>query len=489
MTPYSQMRLSMPFDAASQEFRFGEGDPGEADEGGEGGKSPGEVEGGVGAVVGEKGEHEGNQGSPGGLPREAGHSQHTTGSPATGRRGGGNQDTVVRGLEEAEPGTTQGHETTDHHVGSRVGEYRHEEEPHGKQPETDTPEYPGMHALDELTGQRCGHHGRQGPGGKQHPGLDLRHPERVLQEEGERHEGEHLRHEGADGGTHGKGKYRDFQQINRQKRERTSELLTDEEVTDNEGEQDAGGEYLPTDLVGESLDGEDEKTEGEGVHQGSRPIETVFLYLHGIGRQVASREHEGEDAYRYIDSKEPLPGSHGQDGGGDGRSAGGGHGHNEGVNTQAPTEMTTGIDEADEGGVDTSQGRRPESLEYPRQGEREEGAREKAGRGGPGKQHQAAEIDFLVPPDVSQRGEGEQGDDNGQLVSVDNPDGGGWRRVEVRRDGGQGHVGNGSVEDGEGYPGGNGQDGPIAPRGGNPVRDGGFRCCMYHSFHVAKVQN
>ena len=162
-------------------------------------------------------------------------------------------------------------------------------------------------------------------------------------------------------------------------------MLTDEEVTDNEGEQDARGEYLPTDLVGEPLDGEDEKAEGEGVHQGSRPVETVFLYLHGIGRQVAGREHEGEDAYRYIDSKEPLPGSHGQDGGGDGRSAGGGHGHNEGVNTQAPTEMTTGIDEADEGGVDTSQGRRPESLEYPRQGEREEGAREKAGRGGPGK--------------------------------------------------------------------------------------------------------
>ena len=125
-------------------------------------------------------------------------------------------------------------------------------------------------------------------------------------------------------------------------------MLTDEEVTDNEGEQDDRGEYLPTDLVGEPLDGEDEKAEGEGVHQGSRPVETVFLYLHGIGRQVAGREHEGEDAYRYIDSKEPLPGSHGQDGGGDGRSAGGGHGHNEGVNTQPPTEMTTGIDEADE---------------------------------------------------------------------------------------------------------------------------------------------
>ena len=61
--------------------------------------------------------------------------------------------------------------------------------------------------------------------------------------------------------------------------------------------------------------------------------------------------------------------------------------------------------------------------------------------------------------------------------------------MEVRRNGGQGHVGNGSIEDGEGYSGGNGQDGPIAPRGGNPVRDGGFRCSMYYSFHSTKVQN
>ena len=86
--------------------------------------------------------------------------------------------------------------------------------------QADAAQQAGGIAVGQPAGDRRDDGDRQRPGRHQQPGRDLRAAERVLQEEGQRHVGQHLRRERADRGRDRQREDRDAQQVDRQQRRR-----------------------------------------------------------------------------------------------------------------------------------------------------------------------------------------------------------------------------------------------------------------------------
>ena len=100
---------------------------------------------------------------------------------------------------------------------------------------------------------------------------------------------------------------------------------------------------------------------------------------------------------------------------------------------------------------------------------------------------QSGDVDLPVSDHLAQRRQRKQRDDDGRLVSVDDPHGVGGADSQFGRERGQRDVGDGAVDDGQPHAECDGEDGPQTPGHGQPVAKGGGIGLRRGGKHAAKV--
>ena len=155
----------------------------------------------MGAAVAEQVEQQGDQRRASALTEQASGTQHPAGATATMARSRGDNSVVIRRLKQPETGAAQRHTPDNIQIGRRLGQQRQAEQAAGHNQQPNGPQQSRMAFLNQITGQRRHHHGRQRPRRQQQAGLHFAAPHHRLQEEGQGDHRQHLRTEGADGGA------------------------------------------------------------------------------------------------------------------------------------------------------------------------------------------------------------------------------------------------------------------------------------------------
>ena len=107
--------------------------------------------------------------------------------------------------------------------------------------------------------------------------------------------------------------------------------------------------------------------------------------------------------------------------------------------------------------------------------ERRQRLRQRAGERADDEDHETRDVDAAVAEPLAERGDGQQRDDGGELVGIDDPDRRCRRRVDAMRDGGERDIRDGRVEHRHRDAEADGQHRPIAPRQGQAVWGVGHR--------------
>ena len=229
------------------------------------------------------------------------------------------------------------------------------------------------------------------------------------------------------------------------------------------------------------------RSERQGVEQRVAPVEAAAVGPHRIRGQEPAAQRQGDQPDRDVDGEEPGPRGRRKDGCGQRGARHRGDGDHRGVDPHAAAQLRTGIDDADERGVDRRHGCGAEPLGDARREECGQRAGQGAGRRGRREERQSGDVDLPVSDHLAQRRQRKQRDDDGRLVSVDDPHGVGGADSQFGRERGQRDVGDGAVDDGQPHAECDGEDGPQTPGHGQPVAKGGGIGLRRGGKHAAKV--
>ena len=192
--------------------------------------------------------------------------------------------------------------------------------------------------------------------------------------------------------------------------------------------------------MGVHLDAADEETEDGGVEQGVADVEAAALDMGGIVRQEAPAHEKGEDADRDVDGEKPGPVGQRQDGRRYRRTGDSREGHHRRIDPDSLAEMPAGKDELGNGGIDTHDHGRTETLHGPGDGEHQqtvgEGAESRCRR----EHRHSRKIDLLVAVQLPERRERQQRHHDHELKRIDHPDRIRRRDAELLRYHRQGHI-------------------------------------------------
>lgn len=212
-----------------------------------------------------------------------------------------------------------------------------------------------------------------------------------------------------------------------------------------------------------AADAGDEQAEADGGEKRADEIKAM------IGarrlRQHRKADADCDEAERDVDGEQPRPRTDRKDrrcNRGPEREGGGDH---QRVVAEAAALHPAGIDEADQRGVDAHDAARTQALQRARDQQAIQRPGDGAEQRGDGEQHEAAEIDALVPDDLAQRAEWQQCRHQRDLVDVDHPDRLLRADMQIGGDGGQRDVGDRGVERGHRQRGEDRGNRPAALRG------------------------
>ena len=172
-------------------------------------------------------------------------------------------------------------------------------------------------------------------------------------------------------------------------------------------------------LVRERLQAGHEQHERAGVERSAGITGATWRRFRR--RQSADRDSDGDDADRDVDREQPAPLCHGQHCRGYGGSDRGGSCDDEGVDSDRPPEHVLRISEAHESGIHTHDPGGTESLNHARRAQHAQRRGEGAGKRCQGEHRQARLRDAAVSDPLSQGGERQQGDEDGELIGIDHP--------------------------------------------------------------------
>ena len=413
------------------------------------GERAGQHHGHMGRPVGIDVEEQGHQRRAQRLAREPRRGLHAAGPSAAVGRGRTEQQVVVGRLEKAEAETAQHqprHQAAIAHRGVDIGQ---QEATHAHHQQSHAAQKPRMDAADQRAGQRSGHHDDQGPGHHEQPRLGGIHAESEVEHEGQGHHGQHLGGEREHAREHGQGEDGDAQQVERQNGIGLAELATDEHEA-HHGQQDSPAGY-PTagDFVGEGFEAAEKEAEGQCVEHGGGDVETAAFHPCGVGRQELVAQKEGQQAQGDVHGKQPRPRGHGKDEARQGRTGHRGQGYDRGVQAQATGQVAAGIDEAHQRTIHAHHHGRAHALQHAREHQDGKRAGKGATKGADGEKHHPRQVEPTETEQLAGRGGRQKRHDDDQLEGVDNPNGIGGGDLQPGGNGGQGHVANRTVDDGQ----------------------------------------
>ena len=163
-------------------------------------------------------------------------------------------------------------------------------------------------------------------------------------------------------------------------------------------------------------------------------------------RQGAPSHQHGDDANRNIDREQPRPGSHRQNSRRQGRTHRRRNRHHQRIDADAMAQLVAGIGEAHQRGVHAHDPGSAETLNDARRGEQHQRMRQGAEKRRDREQSQARQIDAAIADDFAQRRQRQQGDGDGELIPIDDPDREGRAGVQILRDGGKRDIGDGAID-------------------------------------------
>ncbi len=166
-------------------------------------------------------------------------------------------------------------------------------------------------------------------------------------------------------------------------------------------------------------------------------------------------------ALRTAPHEQPWPMRHRQNAAGDGRADSARHSDHHRIDADATPQKLLRIDEAQQRGVHAHDARRAEALDHARTGQHRQSGGESAAQRCDGENRQPPQINAPVTGDVAQRRQRQQRDRDGELIAVHHPDRSCGIGVQVDGDGGQRHIGDGGVDDGQRDAERDGEDRPI----------------------------
>jgi len=166
-----------------------------------------------------------------------------------------------------------------------------------------------------------------------------------LEEEGQGDHRQHLRSEGTDRGSDGEREDRYSHQVDGKQREALAQLPADKEISDYAQRYDSAYDEDDALFMGDPFQREDQQSEGQRVHQATDFVEAPAIDFHRVAGQVGDADHQGGDAERDIDGKQPVPRAERQDSRRDGRSGSDRDCHDKGVYPHSSPQKLFRIDD------------------------------------------------------------------------------------------------------------------------------------------------
>ncbi len=274
---------------------------------------------------------------------------------------------------------------------------------------------------------------------------------------------DHLCRERADRGGDGKAEEPDTQQIKRQDRCATTELVTYQNEAHQQRRNDLHQAELGGRIVCQGLQAAHEQREGHGVQRRADEIRAPFDQ--GCDGKSVVRDHDGRDADRNVDAEQPAPVGHRENGGTDGGPDGSCHGDREGVQADRAAEFLVWPGEAHQRRIDRHDTGGAQPLHDASDTHHGQGSRQRAADRSRDKHRHPQLRDTAIPDDLSQRGQRQQRCQDGDLIGVDHPDRGRLAGVEFPANGRQRDVGDRAVDHRHGQGEDDGRNRPVASRG------------------------
>ena len=181
-------------------------------------------------------------------------------------------------------------------------------------------------------------------------------------------------------------------------------------------------------------------------------------------RQQPQRQAEGNEADRHVDRERPWPRRDCEDRRSDGRAGGRGYRHRHRGHRNAAAQLPARISETHQRNVDARHAGGAEALQRATHRQHRQRVRQRADECREAKHCKTDHVDAAIAEDVAERSQRQQRYDDGELISVDDPDRLSRARADLPGDCRQRDVGDRAVEHRHDEAGDQRQDRPIALR-------------------------